>query len=148
MTYDREKNEGRQIAIGASRDAGNPTYLYSVGRTPNGGLGSGLGPVHAVDLVFLFDTDTGSGGYTLSEATVGESIKQLIACLGKLSQTKRRILLVRGQAHDSSCDFARLKASCLMVGGQRFVVVARPDLACHASTEYVVNYSSSRASIR
>lgn len=52
----------------AARDAGNPTYLYSLGRTPNGGLAAGLGSAHAVDLVFLFDTDTGAGGRAGDEA--------------------------------------------------------------------------------
>jgi para-nitrobenzyl esterase len=52
----------------SARDAGNPTFLYTLSRAPTGGLLSGFGPVHGVDLVFLFDSDTGTAGRPGDEA--------------------------------------------------------------------------------
>jgi carboxylesterase type B len=58
----------------SSEEASGPQEeTYSLARTPNGGLTSGLGPVHAVDLVFLFDSDTGTAG------RAGDDARDLVA---------------------------------------------------------------------
>lgn len=57
----------------SARDAGNPVFVYSFWRAPNGGLTNALGPVHAVDLVFLFDSDTGTAG------RAGDDARDLVA---------------------------------------------------------------------
>jgi para-nitrobenzyl esterase len=57
----------------SARDGGNPTFVYQVSRSTTGGLASSFGPVHAVDLVFLFDSDTGAGG------RAGDDARDLVA---------------------------------------------------------------------
>lgn len=62
-----------RVMARSARDAGNPVFLYSFWRAPNGGLTNALGPVHAVDLVFLFDSDTGTAG------RAGDDARDLVA---------------------------------------------------------------------
>lgn len=62
-----------RVMARSARDAGNPVFLYTLLRGPNGGLASGLGPVHASDLVFLWDSDTGTAG------RAGDDARDLVA---------------------------------------------------------------------
>jgi para-nitrobenzyl esterase len=64
-----------RIMARSARDAGNPVFTYTLTRGPNGGLTNALGPVHAVDLVFLFDSDTGTAG------RAGDDARDLVAAM-------------------------------------------------------------------
>jgi para-nitrobenzyl esterase len=57
-----------RVMARSARDAGHPVFVYQLARAPNGGLTSSFGAVHAVDLVFLFDSDTGTTGRAGDEA--------------------------------------------------------------------------------
>lgn len=57
-----------RVMARAARDAGNAVFTYSLSRSTTGGLASSFGPVHAMDLVFLFDSDTGATGRPGDEA--------------------------------------------------------------------------------
>lgn len=57
-----------RVMARSARDAGNPVFVYSLARGTTGGLASSLGPAHAMDLVFLFDSDTGTAGRPGDEA--------------------------------------------------------------------------------